>query len=107
MPFPVQIACTDNGSEFQSAFQGLRHHYIKPRSPRLNGKVERSHKTDDEEFYNGLSYTSTEELSAKLKQWQDYYNYHRPHWALGGQTPYERLKTLLKKQPQDDSLYIR
>ena len=27
----------------------------------------------------------------KLREWEDYYNYHRPHGALGGQTPYERL----------------
>jgi transposase InsO family protein len=27
----------------------------------------------------------------KLREWEDYYNYHRPHGALEGQTPYERL----------------
>ncbi len=104
MPFQVQIVRTDNGSEFQSGFhwhcldKGLQHRYIKPRSPRLNGKVERSHKTDDEEFYGGLTYASTEELNTKLQRWQDYYNYQRPHWALGSQTPYERLQTVLQKQ---------
>jgi transposase InsO family protein len=30
--------------------------------------------------------------SEKLQEWEDYYNYHRPHGALGGQTPYERLR---------------
>ena len=45
LPFPVQIIQTDNGAEFQSAFhyhvldKGVSHRYIKPRSPRLNGKV--------------------------------------------------------------------
>ncbi|HVY08575.1 MAG TPA: integrase core domain-containing protein, partial [Mycobacteriales bacterium] len=29
----------------------------------------------------------------KLQEWEDYYNYDRPHGALGGQTPYERLRT--------------
>ena len=29
----------------------------------------------------------------KLREWEDYYNYHRPHGGLGGQTPYERLRT--------------
>jgi len=33
----------------------------------------------------------------KLREWEDYYNYHRPHGALDGQTPYERL--LAKKKP--------
>jgi transposase InsO family protein len=28
----------------------------------------------------------------KLQEWEDYYNYHRPHGTLGGQTPYERLR---------------
>ncbi len=28
----------------------------------------------------------------KLQEWEDYYNYHRPHGALSGQTPYERLR---------------
>jgi transposase InsO family protein len=30
-------------------------------------------------------------VNDKLREWEDYYNYHRPHGALGGQTPYERL----------------
>lgn len=47
LPFPVQIIQTDNGAEFQSSFhyhvldKGVSHSYIKPRTPRLNGKVER------------------------------------------------------------------
>ena len=49
LPFLVQEIQTDNGAEFQSSFhwhvldKGIGHIYIKPRSPRLNGKVERSH----------------------------------------------------------------
>ena len=48
---------TDNGHEFQAKFHlhvedmGIRHAYIKPRSPQLNGKVERSHRTDEQDFY--------------------------------------------------------
>ena len=30
--------------------------------------------------------------NVKLQEWQDFYNYHRPHGGLGGQTPYERLR---------------
>jgi transposase InsO family protein len=56
---PVAIAQiqTDNGSEFGNELTwhledlGIAHRKIKPRTPRLNGKVERSHKIDDDEFY--------------------------------------------------------
>jgi transposase InsO family protein len=91
----------DNGSEFQTAFhlhlldQGIKHHYIRPRTPRLNGKVERSHRIDAEEFYrllDGVIIDDTHLFNDKLQEWEDYYNYHRPHGGLGGQTPYERLK---------------
>ena len=32
----------------------------------------------------------------KLQEWEDYYNFHRPHGSLGGQTPYERLRQKTK-----------
>ena len=73
---------------------GIRHVYFKPRSPHLNGKVERSHRVDDQEFYELLDQGGiTDDIhlfNDKLREWEDYYNYHRPHGALG-QTPYERL----------------
>ena len=101
LPFPVQIIQTDNGSEFQSAFhyhvldKGVGHRYIKPRTPRLNGKVERSHRIDAEEFYallDGVVIDDAKIFNNKLQEWEDYYNYHRPHGGLDGQTPYERLR---------------
>jgi transposase InsO family protein len=100
-PFRVEVIQTDNGSEFQTAFhwhladRGIRHVYIKPATPRLNGKVERSHRIDGEEFYRqlkGVVIDDTELFNDKLAEWEAFYNYHRPHGALGGQTPYERLK---------------
>jgi transposase InsO family protein len=100
-PFRVEVIQTDNGSEFQSAFhwhladRGIRHVYIKPATPRLNGKVERSHRIDGEEFYRqlkGVLIDDTQLFNERLQEWQDFYNYHRPHGALGGQTPYERLR---------------
>jgi len=101
LPFRVHVIQTDNGAEFQSAFhwhvesQDIRHVYIRPRTPHLNGKVERSHRVDDQEFYQLLDkdgITDNIQLAnEKLREWEDYYNYHRPHGALGGQTPYERL----------------
>ena len=100
-PFRVQVVQTDNGAEFQSHFhwhlEGLdiRHVYIRPRTPHLNGKVERSHRVDDQEFYQLLDKDGiTDDIhlfNEKLREWEDYYNYHRPHGALDGQTPYERL----------------
>jgi transposase len=56
LPFRVQVIQTDNGVEFGASFhwhvldKGVGHVYIKPRTPRLNGKVERSHRIDAEEF---------------------------------------------------------
>jgi hypothetical protein len=35
-------------------------------------------------------------FNEKLREWEDYYNYHRPHGALDGQTPYERLVTKMR-----------
>jgi len=101
LPFRILVVQTDNGAEFQSQFhwhlEGLdiRHVYIKPRGPHLNGKVERSHRVDDQEFYQLLDQNGITDdvhlFNEKLREWEDYYNYHRPHGALGGQTPYERL----------------
>src|SRR5262249_7231852 len=75
--------------------KGIDHVYIRPRTPRLNGKVERSHRIDAEEFYrllDGQVIDDTRLFTGKLQEWEDYYNYHRPHGALGGQTPYQRLR---------------
>ena len=101
LPFRVHVVQTDNGAEFQSKFHwhledlDVRHVYIRPRTPRLNGKVERSHRIDDEEFYQVLEDSPVREsihlFNQKLREWEDYYNFDRPHGALDGQTPYERL----------------
>lgn len=108
LPFQVQVVQTDNGAEFQSAFhyhvldKGVGHRYIKPRTPRLNGKVERSHRIDAEEFYallDGVVIDDAKVFNNKLKEWEDYYNYHRPHGGLNGQTPYERLRQKTQTRP--------
>ena len=101
LPFRVEVIQTDNGAEFGSSFhwqvldRGIGHVDIKPRTPRLNGKVERSHRIDAEEFYRlleGVVIDDARVLNDKLREWEDFYNYHRPHGGLDGQTPYERLK---------------
>ena len=105
LPFQVQEIQTDNGTEFGTSFhyhlldKGVGHRYIKPRTPRLNGKVERSHRIDAEEFYRLLDGTVIDDAHVsnnKFQEWEDYYNFHRPHGALGGQTPYERLRQKTK-----------
>lgn len=108
LPFQVEVVQTDNGSEFQSGFhwhlldRGINHAYIKPRTPRLNGKVERSHRIDAEEFYrmlDGVVIDDAEVFNGKLQEWEDFYNFNRPHGGLGGQTPYERLKQKTTNTP--------
>jgi transposase len=60
LPFKVEVIQIDNGAEFQAQFHyhvldaGIGHVYTKPATPRLNGKVERSHRIDQEEFYRML-----------------------------------------------------
>jgi transposase InsO family protein len=69
--------------------------YIRPATPRLNGKVDRSDRLDPEEFYRlpeGQVVGDVNLFNNKLQEWGDYYNYDRPHGALAGATPYERLK---------------
>jgi transposase InsO family protein len=101
LPFEVEVVQTDNGSEFKGSFhwhvidRGIGHAYIRPATPRLNGKVERSHRIDAEEFYrmlDGVVIDDTRMFNDKLREWEDFYNFHRPHGGLDGQTPYERLR---------------
>lgn len=101
LPFQVEKVPTDNGSEFGQSFhwhlldKGIGHIYIRPATPRLNGKVERSHRIDSEGFYRLLEGEVIDDLNlfnTKLQEWEDYYNYDRPHGALAGSTPYERVK---------------
>jgi transposase InsO family protein len=63
--------------------------------------VERSHRIDAEEFYrllDGVVIDDTNLFNDKLRDWEDFYNYHRPHGGLGGQTPYERLRQKTRTQ---------
>jgi transposase InsO family protein len=91
LPFQVEVIQTDNGAEFQSTFhwhvldKGIAHTYIKPRTPRLNAKVERSHRIDAEEFYrmlDGVVIDTAEVFDDKLREWEDCYNYDPPTAAL-------------------------
>ena len=73
--------------------------YIRPRRPRLNGIVERSHRADEEEFnrmLDGIVIDDARLFNEELKGWEDFYNYNWPHSALGGRMPYERLREKMK-----------
>lgn len=90
--FKYKIECiqTDNGAEFtnrlttyrdkKTLFEkaleeaGIRHKLIKPKTPRHNGKVERSHRKDQERFYYNKVFCSFEDFKSRLKYWEKEYN---------------------------------
>ncbi len=100
-PFRIHTIRTDRGHEFQAQFhwhvedRRIRHVYIRLHSPELNGKVERSHRSDKEGFYQLLTHTDDVDLNKKLEEWERFYNYYRPHSAFKEKTPYEALKAIL------------
>jgi transposase InsO family protein len=89
---------------------GITHRLIKPRTPQLNGKVERSHKTDEERFYSRFRFATDSALDHALKSvWMPEYNEKRPHSSLGGKTPLEFLKQRLaeiEKREQEKVIEI-
>jgi transposase InsO family protein len=99
MPFPVKVIQVDGGSEFQDAFEeqcqrrGIKLFVLPPRSPKLNGHVERAQRTHTEEFYEVTDITfNISELNQALVKWEEVYNTIRPHQALGYLTPEEFLE---------------
>jgi transposase InsO family protein len=101
-PFAIQKIQTDNGSSFGPQFTWhlcdlrISHKHIPAGCPEVNGKVERSHKTDSEEFYQGRHFKHKRDLARKLKRWETEYNEDRPHLALKGKTPAERVRELVQ-----------
>jgi putative transposase len=99
MPFPVKAIQVDGGSEFEAVFEkecerrGIRLFVLPPRSPKLNGGVERAHRTHTEEFYEVTDSTfDLAELRQELLEWENTYNTIRPHQALGYLTPIKFLE---------------
>lgn len=111
--FKIQSVKTDNGSCFTNRYNGgywksslpfprmhsfeklcqelgITHYLIDPGKPCQNGKVERSHRTDQESFYDQLNFKSYEELQLKLRLWNMYYN-DLEHCSLNGKTPNQAL----------------
>ena len=113
-PCPIECVQTDNGQEFTKRFSpyggsdnptlfqerlaehGIRHKLIRPFTPRHNGKVERSHRKDNERFYATHTFYSFEDFSKQLKVYnrRDYNNF--PMRLLGWKTPYQVLKDYLR-----------
>lgn len=107
--FPFKIACenTDNGFENNSDFskelkkETVFHFYSNNATPTDNPRVERSHLTDDLEFYHKQSISDNlYEQKKKTKEWEHRYNFTRPHQALGYLTPME-FWALWKKRPKE------
>ena len=99
---------TDNGIEFtynKAAIKkehplerilkelGIKHHKIQPRTPEHNGKVERSHRKDQERFYYNRVFCSLEDLRNRGKEWRKEYN-NFPMRVLKYLTPQEKRAEL-------------
>ena len=112
-PYKIYAVKTDNGSIFTNyylgtnkrsdmtvktlhgldtfcASVGIVHYLIDPGKPAQNGTVERSHREDQEKFYEEYSFKSYKDLQKKLERWNIYYN-NLEHCGLGGKTPNEVL----------------
>lgn len=112
-PHPIKAIKTDNHSTFTNYYLGANHrsdltvktihaldqwcakhhitHYlIDPGKPAQNGTVERSHREDEEKFYQKQSFRSAADLKKKIRLWNNYYN-DLEHCSLDGKTPNEVL----------------
>jgi putative transposase len=101
MPFPVKAIQVDGGSEFMAEFEdacrdrGVQLFVLPPRSPKLNGHVERSNRTHREEFYQVVKLPTTlAEVNRALRKWEAIHNSYRPHQALRYLTPKSFLNQL-------------
>lgn len=113
LPFPIQRLQTDRGKEFmdygvQARLIDLHIKFrpIKPRSPHLNGKVERTQRNDWEEFYS-LVDLKVPDLSEQLQQWQHYYNREQRHSSIG-RSPWQKFQdklSLIPTQEKVSSIY--
>lgn len=99
-PANIQMIQTDNGGEFGKrvsawlARHTIHHVFTHKQRPTENAYVERSHRTDEEEFYSLTPIPSSLVHARKiLSQYLHMYNHDRPHWGLGGKTPVEYLQS--------------
>lgn len=120
-PFRIRAIKTDNGSNFTNRYTGylkssdpmnprlhpfdllcqrynMIHYLIDPGKPAQNGKVERSHRTDQEIFYERNKFKTLKDLRIKIKLWNNEYN-NTEHCGLNGKTPNEMLELLSISKP--------
>lgn len=120
-PHPVKAIKTDNGSIFTNYYlgtnkrsdltvktlhaldvfcaeRGIIHYLIDPGKPAQNGTVERSHRSDQEAFYDRQTFATFQELFFKLRRWNEEYN-HLEHCGLDGLSPMEYLEKYLIENP--------
>ncbi|HAP41334.1 MAG TPA: hypothetical protein DCQ94_16490 [Nitrospira sp.] len=74
---------------------GIHLRHIKPRRPEQNGKVERSHRIDEEECWRRATFDAFTSAAQALRAWEHRYNYDRFSMTLQGLTPAEKLATFL------------
>jgi transposase InsO family protein len=110
MPFVVKAVQIDGGSEVKAEFEAacaelaLPLFVLPPKSPKLNGRVERSHRTHEEEFYQCYAGDLTvAALQPALRQWETTYNTTRPHQALGYLTPAQWLTARYQHQNENET----
>jgi transposase InsO family protein len=72
------------------AAHNIVHYLIYPGKPAQNGTVERSHREDQEKFYEQNKFRSIRDLRKKIRVWNTYYN-NLEHCGLSGKTPNEFL----------------
>ncbi|MEK7185098.1 MAG: DDE-type integrase/transposase/recombinase [Patescibacteria group bacterium] len=120
-PHRIQAIKTDNGSIFTNYYLGTNkrsdvtvktlhaldvfcqqnniiHYLIDPGKPAQNGTVERSHREDQEKFYDQNKFRNIWHLRDGIKRWNTYYN-NLEHCGLGGKTPNEFLANYSKTNP--------
>lgn len=112
-PMPIECVQTDNGTEFTKRFKansldnltlfqqrlaehGIKHKQIRPFTPRHNGKVERSHRKDNERFYASHTFYSFEDFSKQLQIYNRRDYNHFPMRPLGWKSPATVLKEFIK-----------
>ena len=112
-PYKIQAVKTDNHSTFTNYYVGctkrsdmtvktvhaldrwcaahnMVHYLIDPGKPAQNGTIERSHREDEQKFYQRNTFTSITNLKNKIRVWNEYYN-DLEHCGLDGKTPNEVL----------------
>jgi len=109
-PLKIQKVRMDNGAEFQTKTRDflkrrkINFIYNFPSRPDMNGKVERTHRIDHEEYYLRSMAKTFEERQVGLLNYLKHYNNQRPHWGFGmdGKTPLEKLQTF----PEFKNVYL-